>query len=422
MFSWQERCKAQSRLYREQGSLAAQAACGRQVKQIGCVRVETQSEMMDGCWTFLLLLGLSAVVTGQPRQDVETDASGVRNLTGRLLQVIPPNYNSSNVSTLLIKGNQITLNETDRQALATYPTLVELHLGGNWVTAVPARYFSGLTRLRVLSLARNRISSLDPEALSGLDALEELDLSNNNLTELPAKMTELKTLKILRLEENPWNCSCPLLNAIGSLKEANITIDWHRSNYSLAEIYDYLSGLSSGSCSSPAELQGRKLLDSINLCSTSSPVPNPPPTPATSQQTKGISNMPATAATSHNCTISKDQKPAPGNTWKFTACVAALALTTCMLILAAIKGPSWYKRIHNYRHRRLHHDDDDEEPETVSAVCRETRGPGSQQTFMFEELSHQMEEEEEEDGYFEDPYIKKAEDSDEEILGGTDAH
>ncbi|XP_012726626.2 leucine-rich repeat-containing protein 19 isoform X2 [Fundulus heteroclitus] len=372
------------------------------ISSLGLGFLSLQSEMMDGCWTFLLLLGLSAVVTGQPRQDVETDASGVRNLTGRLLQVIPPNHNSSNVSTLLIKGNQITLNETDRQALATYPTLVELHLGGNRVTAVPARCFSGLSRLRVLSLARNRISSLNPEALSGLDALEELDLSNNNLTELPAKMTELKTLKILRLEENPWNCSCPLLNAIGSLKEAHVIIG------------------TTASCSSPAERQGRKLLDSINLCSTSSPGQNPPPTPVTSQQTKGISNMPATAATSPNCTISKDQKPAPGNTWKFTACVAALALTTCMLILAAIKGPSWYKRIHNYRHRRLHHDDDDEEPQTVSAVFRETRG---QHTFMFEELSHQVEEgDEEEDGYFEDPYIKKAEDADAEIVGGTEAH
>ncbi|KAM4719038.1 uncharacterized protein FYW61_016592 [Anableps anableps] len=262
----QEQSIAESKFYREQGSLAVQAAYGQRVKEFIRVHVETQV---------------------------------VKNLTDKFLQVIPPNDKNSSVFILVIKGNQITLNETDQQALTTYPTLVELYLGGNLVTTMPANYFLGLSHLRVLSLARNSISSLDPDAFSGLDGLEELDLSNNNLTELP------------------------------------------------------------------------------------------------------------------------DKKPVLGNTWKFTACVAVLALTTCMLILTAIKGPSWYKRFHNYRHRRLVEDDEEEGQETMPT---ETVRYERQQTFMFEELSHRIQEQEEEDGYFEDPYIKRVEDPEEAIPGGTEAH
>lgn len=47
-------------------------------------------------------------------------------------------------------------------------------------------------------------------------------------------------------------------------------------------------------------------------------------------------------------------------------------------------------------------------------MTTETGGCESQQTFTFEELSHRIQEQEE-DGYFEDPYIKRMEDSEEEI-------
>ncbi|KAG7218567.1 hypothetical protein INR49_020191 [Caranx melampygus] len=116
-----------------------------------------------------------------------------------------------------------------------------------------------------------------------------------------------------------------------------------------------------------------------------------------------------------NQTISSDktergQTPVLGNTWKFTACVAALAITTSMLIVGAIKGPSWYKQFHNYQHRRLDHE---EEGDVVSTVFSGTGAYVQHQTFVFEEEDGQIEmeenEEEDEDGYFEDPYIKRDE-------------
>lgn len=100
-----------------------------------------------------------------------------------------------------------------------------------------------------------------------------------------------------------------------------------------------------------------------------------------------------------------DQTPVLGNTWKFTTCVAALALCTFMLIVCAIKGPSWYKLFHDYRHRRLRQQEDED---YMSTVFTETRRYLSHQTFTFEQENGQTGEGEE-DGYFEDPYIKREE-------------
>ena len=81
----------------------------------------------------------------------------MRNLTDKSLEVIPHSGNSL-ITKLVIEGTQITLNEVDRKALASYGTLAELHLDGNRATAVRAKYFSVVPGLRVLSLSRNNIS------------------------------------------------------------------------------------------------------------------------------------------------------------------------------------------------------------------------------------------------------------------------
>ena len=80
------------------------------------------------------------------------------NCTNKSLQVIPKGCNNSNVTKLMIEGNQITLNQADRVALTSYPKLVELHLDGNLVTNISAMYFSVVPQLKVLSLSRNHIN------------------------------------------------------------------------------------------------------------------------------------------------------------------------------------------------------------------------------------------------------------------------
>ncbi|XP_070783831.1 leucine-rich repeat-containing protein 19-like [Enoplosus armatus] len=320
----------------------------------------------------------------------------VKNSTNKLLRVIPRCGNGSSVTKLVIEGSLITLNKTDRLALASYPRLVELHLDGNLVTGIPAKYFSVVPHLRVLSLSRNKISSLDPESFSGLDDLRELDLSHNLLTSLHTELfRQLHNLQVLNLKGNPWNCSSLLLSSNGEAQAAGVTI-----------------GGPQVTCACP-----EKQATAVYYPSPQSPFttdPQKPPTPVNSQQSAGSSTMLKTTLTSsqnHNILISTlqprlGQTAVPSNTWKFTACVAAVGLSTAMLIVCAIKGPSWYKLFHNYRHRRLHQEEDEEE-NVASTAFSETGTHLSQRTFTFEQDNGRIEEEE--DGYFEDPYIRREE-------------
>ena len=147
---------------------------------------------------------------------------------------------------------------------------------------------------------------------------------------------------------------------------------------------------------------GKDLLEAAAVCY---------PSPSLTINTDRTTQQPWTASTTLKTTLSSkqnhnDQTPVLNNTWKFTACVVALALTTSMLIVCAIKGPSWYKLFHNYRHRRLDPQEDDED-NIASTVFSEMGRYHNHQTFTFEPENGQGEEDE--DGYFEDPYIKREE-------------
>ncbi|KAM9331710.1 leucine-rich repeat-containing protein 19-like [Pholidichthys leucotaenia] len=321
----------------------------------------------------------------------------VKNLTNKLLQVIPHNDNAP-ITTLVIGENLITLNETDRLALASYPALEELCLDGNRVTAIPANYFSVVPNLRVLSLGRNSISRLDSEAFSGLGFLTQLDLSHNLMTSLPQCLTRgMNNLSMLNLEDNPWNCSCLQLRSIMEITAAKITIG------------------PQAVCASPADVTGCDLKTVSAQCLSSTPppmttAPHKPQTMANSHQPGVPSIAPKIMlSSSQNHNLGKDQTPVLGNSWKFTVSIAALGLTTSMLIVCAIKGPSWYKLFHNYRHRRLRQDSEEDEEDTVSTVFRETGRYMSQHTYSFEEQNGQIDEgeDDEEEEYFEDPYINR---------------
>ncbi|KAM8732024.1 leucine-rich repeat-containing protein 19-like [Acanthopagrus schlegelii] len=346
-----------------------------------------------------LLQWLTAVVAmtvlGTNVGSVENNIPQEKDLIRTTLQAIPHGNSTSSVTKLVIESSLITLSEADRIALATYPGLVELHLGGNMVTTIPAKYFSVVPQLKVLSLPRNKISSLDPECFSGLDKLTELNLSHNLLTSLHIQIfTRIKHLKVLDLQQNPWNCSCPLLSSTGKVKAA-------RASIVEPEV----------TCATLDNQAGREFLQAIAACPPSPPltITRPPQKPP-SVSFQHSSTILRTTLTSQNH-INKDQTPVLGNTWKFTACVVVLALFTSMLILCGIKGPSWYKLIHNYRHRRLRQEEGEEEEDVVSTVFSETERYQNHLTFTFEQEHEQIEaeEEEEEDGYFEDPYIKREE-------------
>ncbi|XP_022914923.1 toll-like receptor 13 [Onthophagus taurus] len=69
--------------------------------------------------------------------------------------------------------------------------------------------FMGLNRLKILDLSKNNIDFIPPGLFDILPNLRELYLSNNHLKEV-SKGIFPNTLRLIRLDNNPWQCSCDM--------------------------------------------------------------------------------------------------------------------------------------------------------------------------------------------------------------------
>lgn len=102
--------------------------------------------------------------------------------------------------------------------------------------------------------------------------------------------------------------------------------------------------------------------------------------------------------------------PSVGNTWKLLVGVVVIALSTSMVIVCAVKSPSWYKLLFNYRHQRLREEGG---PGNIWATGRYSNfSLETEQTDTSVDCvcdMQEMEEEdddEDEDGFIEDRYIE----------------
>lgn len=74
--------------------------------------------------------------------------------------------------------------------------------------------FTNCRNLRIVNLARNDLSMLPPGLFDDLPALEEVYLEQNKLQTLPGFFAGSRshTLKLVRLVDNPWQCSCDMIS------------------------------------------------------------------------------------------------------------------------------------------------------------------------------------------------------------------
>ena len=96
--------------------------------------------------------------------------------------------------------------------------LTELSLTENHIATLSGSELSGLVHLTELSLNRNRITTLGPNSLLSQVHLTDLDLSENRMTGIPAQVFRSLRSTRVRLDLNPWDCSCGAEDLVVLLK------------------------------------------------------------------------------------------------------------------------------------------------------------------------------------------------------------
>lgn len=103
-----------------------------------------------------------------------------------------------------------SLSRLEPGTLSTSSRLVFLDLGSNNLTEIPSGIFGESRSLIKLRLGNNPyLTMVGKDAFQGLTSLRELELERNGLAGLDVGVLErLPSLRVLRLEGNPWVCNC----------------------------------------------------------------------------------------------------------------------------------------------------------------------------------------------------------------------
>ncbi|XP_056305408.1 leucine-rich repeat-containing protein 38 [Danio aesculapii] len=107
-----------------------------------------------------------------------------------------------------LRNNSLTRLEPG--TLSTSSRLVYLDLGSNNLTEIPSGTFGESRSLIKLRLGNNPyLNMVSKDAFLGLTSLRELELESNALSGLDVGvLSQLPSLRMIRLEGNPWVCNC----------------------------------------------------------------------------------------------------------------------------------------------------------------------------------------------------------------------
>ncbi|XP_036385967.1 leucine-rich repeat-containing protein 19-like [Megalops cyprinoides] len=351
--------------------------------------------------TLLLWLGWVLMASRQAASQYGLDI----DLSNKTLQHIPPDF-PSNITKLTLSYNLINISEANIVTLKNYTKLTDLYLDNNIMTILPGHTFNSLSRLRILSVSGNKISRVEPRAFAGLGRLKKLDLSQNAIRSLPPGVfANLSSLESLSLQGNSLqSLESDIVTDLVKLKHIDLMDNpWNCSYAFLQLIKNWRVQISEGArCANPTDQAGKSILDksksSPGSTTTEPPQNNKPSSPQTIHMT-------TPGHISSNNSLEKaapdaGDAPPAGHMWKFLAGVVVTALTTALLIVCAVKSPSWHKLLFNYRHQRLC----EEEPSVFATGRYSNFSLDTEQT---ETSAHELDAQlDDEDGFIEDRYIE----------------
>ncbi|XP_046406829.1 uncharacterized protein LOC124171651 [Ischnura elegans] len=116
----------------------------------------------------------------------------------------------------------------DFDAFAEVPKLEQLTLSHCQIKTISMDAFIGVFQLIYLDLSYNDLESLPPGIFDQHSSLKELLLQNNKFKELPERVFQNIQAKMIRLDGNPWHCTCAMMGwretSINKVKERTNSI------------------------------------------------------------------------------------------------------------------------------------------------------------------------------------------------------
>lgn len=112
-----------------------------------------------------------------------------------------------NLQTLKMAGN---VRRIEFDAFSEMPLLRELILSHCNIFEISMDAFYGIRNLEIINLSNNQLTFIPPGIFEDQRKLKEIYLQKNQLSILPMRFFDNPSVKLIRLTENPWICSCEM--------------------------------------------------------------------------------------------------------------------------------------------------------------------------------------------------------------------
>ncbi|KAH8240290.1 hypothetical protein KR038_001656, partial [Drosophila bunnanda] len=122
-----------------------------------------------------------------------------------------------NLECLTLRG---TINSLQFDVFAGLIMLRDLDISHCMLRELSMDALVGVKRLQVLNLSHNNLTYVPPGLLDDLVDLQEVHLQGNQLTFLPLQFFNLPRVKVVRLDQNPWQCTCQMSSWVAHLTNA----------------------------------------------------------------------------------------------------------------------------------------------------------------------------------------------------------